>query len=107
MKKSRKKTFRDINEIYKELVEHPDFIVFDIWDVDDIVNRIVGDIKDIKFRESVRKITIKNKKKIGERIYKVYDSNCYHNDLYEFIEGSEIFDDLIEGYPNYYDEHYI
>jgi hypothetical protein len=104
MKKSNK-TVRDINEIYKDLVEHPDYIVFDIWDVDDIVNRIVGDIKDVNFRELVRKRTIKNKKIIGKRIYEIYDTNCYHNNLYESIECSGIFDDLIEGYPNYYDEY--
>ena len=95
---------RDIKEIYKELVEHPDFIVFDIWDVDDIVNRIVGDIKDVKFRESVRIRTIINKKKIGKRISEVYDSNWYHNDLYSKIDCSGIFDDLTEGYSNYDDE---
>lgn len=100
------KKHRDIKKIYKELLEHPDCIVFDIWDVNDIVNRIVGDIKDVKFRESVKKITIKNKKKIGKRISEVYESNYYYDDLYEYIEGSGIFDELIEGYPNYYDEHY-
>jgi hypothetical protein len=95
---------RDINEIYKELVEHSDYIYFDIWDVNDIVNRIVGDIKDVKFRESVRIRTIINKKKIGKSISEVYDSNWYHNDLFTKIECSGIFDDLTEGYPNYDDE---
>jgi hypothetical protein len=104
MKKSSKKNFRDIKEIYKELVDHPDYIVFDIWDVDDVVDRIVGDIKDVKYRELVRKRTIKNKNIIGKRISEVYDSNWYHNDLYLKIDCCGIFDDLTEGYSNYEDE---
>jgi hypothetical protein len=106
MKKSSKKTFRDIKEIYKELIKHPDYIVFDCWDVDDIVDRIIGDIKDVKFREQVRKITKKNKKIIGENISEIYYSNYFINVLYELIEESGIFDDIIESYPNYYDEKY-
>jgi hypothetical protein len=106
MKKYSKKPNKDIKEIYKELVEHPDYIVFDIWDVDDIVDRIVGDIKDVKFRELVRKRTIKNKKLIGENIAEVYYSNYYNIVLYELIDESGIFDDIIESYPNYYDEKY-
>jgi len=106
MKKNSKKTFRDIKEIYKELVEHPDYIAFDIWDVDDIVNMIVGDIKDVKFREQVRKITIQNKKILSENISKIYNSYNHIDTIYEIIYENEIFDDIIESYSNYYDEKY-
>ena len=106
MKKRSKKIFRDIKEIYKELVEHPDYITFDMWDVDDIVDIIVGDIKDVKFREQVRKITIKNRKIIGENISKIYYSYNHIDSIYEIIYEIESFDDIIESYPNYYDEKY-
>ena len=106
MKKSSRKIHRNIKEIYKELVEHPDYIVYDIWNVDDIVDIIVGEIKDVKFREQVRKITIKNKKMIGENISKIYYSYNYIDIIYELMDEIEIFDDIIENYPNYYDEKY-
>jgi hypothetical protein len=98
---------REINEIYKELNKHPDLITFDIWDVDDIVERIAGDIKDVKFRDLVRKRTIKNKKVFKREISKLYDFIYYdYFHLTDIIDYSGFFDDIIESYPNYEEEKF-
>lgn len=100
------KKYRDINEIYKELVNHPDFIFFDCWDIDDVSRYVIGDIKNKSFIRKIKNRIRLKKDEIGKELWNFY-FNCdgILNTKSEIIMCSGFFDDIIDEYPNYDDEY--
>jgi hypothetical protein len=100
----KKTKYREVKEIYKELNEHPEILSYDVLDVDDVVDIIVGDIKDIKFRELVKNKTIKNKKVFEKEMELPYQKLFMNNVIPFLYYDIDIYDDIIKGYPNYDEE---
>ena len=100
----KKTNYREVKEIYKELNEHPEILIYDVLDVDDVVDIIVGDIKDIKFRELVKNKTIKNKKVFEKELELPYQKLFMNNVIPFLYYDIDIYDDIIKGYPNYDEE---
>ena len=100
----KKTKYREVKEIYKELNEHPEILIYDVLDVDDVVDIIVGDIKDIKFRELVKNKTIKNKKVFEKELELPYQKLFMNNVIPFLYYDIDIYDDIIKGYPNYDEE---
>jgi hypothetical protein len=101
-----KSKHRELKEIYKELDEHPEILSYDVLDADEVTDIIVGDIKDVNFRELVRKITIKNKKVFEEELEIPYEKLFMNNILTFLYYDIDIYDDIIKDYPNYEEEWY-
>jgi hypothetical protein len=97
---------RELKEIYKELDEHPEILSYDVLDADEVTDIIVGDIKDLNFRELVRKKTIKNKKVFEEELEIPYEKLFMNNILPFLYYYIDIYDDIIKGYPNYEEERF-
>ena len=100
----KKTKYREVKEIYKELNEHPEILIYDVLDVDDVVDIIIGDIKDIKFRELVKNKTIKNKKVFEKEMELPYQKLFMNNVIPFLYYDIDIYDDIIKGYPNYDEE---
>jgi len=100
----KKTKYREVKEIYKELNEHPEILSYDVLDVDDVVDIIIGDIKDIKFRELVKNKTIKNKKVFEKEMELPYQKLFMNNVIPFLYYDIDIYDDIIKGYPNYDEE---
>ena len=100
----KKTKYRELKEIYKELDEHPEILSYDVLDADEVTDIIVGDIKDVNFRELVRKETIKNKKVFEEELEIPYEK-LFMNNILPFLHYDiDIYDDIIKDYPNYEEE---
>jgi hypothetical protein len=102
-----KSKHRELKEIYKELDEHPEILSYDVLDADEVTDIIVGDIKDMNFRELIRKETIKNKKVFEEELEIPYEKLFINNILTFLHYDIDIYDDIIKGYPNYEEEWLI
>jgi hypothetical protein len=102
----KKTKYRELKEIYKELDEHPEILSYDVLDADEVTDIIVGDIKDVNFRELVRKKTIKNKKVFEEELEILYEKLFMNNILPFLYYDIDIYDDIIKGYPNYEEERF-
>ena len=101
-----KSKYRALKEIYKELDEHPEILSYDVLDAYEVTDIIVGDIKDVNFRELVRKETIKNKKVFEEELEIPYEK-LFMNNIFPFLYYDiDIYDDIIKGYSNYEEERF-
>jgi hypothetical protein len=99
-----KSKYRELKEIYKELDEHPEILSYDVLDADEVTDIIIGDIKDVNFRELIRKETIKNKKVFEEELKIPYEKLFMNNIIPFLYYDIEIYDDIIKDYPNYEEE---
>ncbi len=96
------KKYRNIDLLYKEIMEHPENIYVTGLDIDCVVNLVIGDIKSKPFCKKIRERIVLKKDLKAEILHKTYYRWGWENGSDERDELlDELFEDIIQKfYPN-------
>jgi len=105
------KKYRNINSLYKDIIKHPENILVTGFEIDDIVDLIIGDIKSKPFYKKIRERVILNKSEIYNILNNTYFRWGWENGTEERDEMlEELCEDIIQKfYPErdiFFDKKY-